>query len=415
MERWHTYTKIVARWYSLVVFTLALIPFASFCTAQAAPGMPNFVPYDCHEVDCVNLSNLNIVLNLPFFAKSGAFSLTYSMVGTSGMWYNTTGTNGSGGSPSWQPNFQYGPGMLWGSVNGGELGWGNFFSGSQPPVAIYTSSNLGELCPDGSTHTNWYGFWEVIDANYTIHPLPITDATDTANCYGSGFTDAANDGSGYVVTATSGAVTGLYDSAGKTLTETSLTDSNANTISVSNSGTGSGQTLSYTDTLGLTAITIAIGTTDGPSWTDINSGTQTVTPAYTRNTILTNFGCSGKNEFSNNATYAFLTSLAYPDGTSLGITYEQTPSYGSGYYTGRLAGLTLREGGTVSYSYSGGNNGMNCTYQIPPTLKRITTDGTTVYVSSPTTSGSTTTVTDTGGNNTVSLLSQLAGDPASDC
>jgi RHS repeat-associated protein len=70
--------------------------------------------------------------------------------------------------------------------------------------------------------------------------------------------------------------------------------------------------------------------------------------------------------------------------------------------TGRLGQITLRKGGTIGYAYSGGtHNGIDCTYQTPPTIIRTTSDGRTEYDFAPSSTGVTTTVTDNGGNKTI--------------
>jgi RHS repeat-associated protein len=84
-----------------------------------------------------------------------------------------------------------------------------------------------------------------------------------------------------------------------------------------------------------------------------------------------------------------LTSLALPDGSSYSFTYEPSSGH-TGYVTGRIASVTLPTGGTISYQYSGGYNGINCSDGSTPTLTRITPDGTWAYSRS----GSVTTITD---------------------
>src|SRR5439155_24177333 len=92
------------------------------------------------------------------------------------------------------------------------------------------------------------------------------------------------------------------------------------------------------------------------------------------------------------------------DGTSLGVTYEGA---GGTYYSGRLNRLTLRQGGTITYTYGGGSNGINCTYKTVPTLTRTLGNGdiTTYTLAYSLISGSAyraiNTVIDPGGNKTV--------------
>ena len=101
------------------------------------------------------------------------------------------------------------------------------------------------------------------------------------------------------------------------------------------------------------------------------------------------------------------TAVSFPDGTSVGITYETTPGF-SPKVTGRINQITLREGGTVTYTYGGSNNGINCTYQTVPVLTRTLGNGdTTTYtlaysiIGTGPTYRATNTVIDPGGNKTV--------------
>jgi hypothetical protein len=111
------------------------------------------------------------------------------------------------------------------------------------------------------------------------------------------------------------------------------------------------------------------------------------TPTWTSYPIWTSFGCSGVSEY--HSTMTLLTSLALPDGSSYSFTYEPSSGH-SGYVTGRIASVTLPTGGTISYQYSGGSNGINCTDGSTPTLTRITPDGTWTYARS----ANVTTITD---------------------
>src|SRR5208282_3365044 len=75
-----------------------------------------------------------------------------------------------------------------------------------------------------------------------------------------------------------------------------------------------------------------------------------------------------------------LTNLTTPAGTYI-FSYEKTPGsqfqgngpYGA-YSTGRRAQITLPSGGYVQYGYSGGNNGINCSSGVVPTLTRTVYD-----------------------------------------
>ena len=134
-----------------------------------------------------------------------------------------------------------------------------------------------------------------------------------------------------------------------------------------------------------------------------NGGTsQSFTVNSVAGTTKTNFGCSGINE-ENNTLFPLVGSITRPDNTSFTFTYE--PAVGGGGFTGRLASMRIPEGGTITYGYSGGNNGIDCTYFNPPTLTRTQNDGSnstwTYSVVHNSTTQSTTTVTEKIGATTI--------------
>jgi hypothetical protein len=55
--------------------------FLSFAALAHGQGTPSWSAYDGNTVDTVNLSNLNVVLNIPIMSKSGAFPLALSYTG----------------------------------------------------------------------------------------------------------------------------------------------------------------------------------------------------------------------------------------------------------------------------------------------------------------------------------------------
>ena len=81
----------------------------------------------------------------------------------------------------------------------------------------------------------------------------------------------------------------------------------------------------------------------------------------------------GEPDISPTQVYLLEQHISLPDGSHFTISYEATPSF-PGDVTGRISQLTLPTGGWVSYAYSGGNNGINCTTHVPPVLTRTTND-----------------------------------------
>jgi RHS repeat-associated protein len=135
----------------------------------------------------------------------------------------------------------------------------------------------------------------------------------------------------------------------------SVTDSNGNQITISGS--------SFIDTTGNTALTIGGGAPNPQTfkYTDTNGNTQTVSMNYSTYTVETAFGCSGVTEYGANGTTqnSLVSSITFPDGSSYKFTYEATPGH-SGNVTGRLSGVQLPQGDWIYYSYSGGNEGIEC-------------------------------------------------------
>ncbi len=146
-----------------------------------------------------------------------------------------------------------------------------------------------------------------------------------------------------------------------------ITDTNGNQISNNGNGT-------FADTLGTTVLTITgSGTPTSPKIFQYNtpSGTATVTVTYQAYTVRTNFGCpSGDFNLSED----LVNTITLADGSVYTFNYEATPGY-SGDVTGRLAKLTLPQGGAITYQYTGANNGIVCADGTPAGLTRLTPDG----------------------------------------
>ncbi|HMD96193.1 MAG TPA: hypothetical protein VKM93_02530, partial [Terriglobia bacterium] len=132
---------------------------------------------------------------------------------------------------------------------------------------------------------------------------------------------------------------------------------------------------------------------------------------YTSYTVQTNFGCTSPAVTEYGPTAQSLVSeidlpdiAAYPS-DKYTFTYETTPgdAHNPHYVTGRIASVTLPTGGTISYTYTGPNNGITCADGSAAGINRQTPDGTWTY----TRSGSTTTLTSpsSNGHTTVAELS----------
>jgi hypothetical protein len=346
----------IPRWCILVAF----LYFAGLALGQVTPGNPSFVPQDCGQYDCVNLQNLNVSLNVPLYSKSGAFPLNLALSGGGSYFFNNNGTMASG--------ILVNP--LADSVNG--------VLGYYAILPEYTTQTSGVQCPtgDGSGTATKYTGWYLATADGTVHTLPSADAMYSGtNCFG-GFTDQVTDGTGWTLNTTSSGGAGIYASNGITYSAATLADqqSSPNKITYTN---GSGGNTVWTDTLGMVAVTRVGGGggwTGQLEWTDTNGNTQTATVTRNTNaTLKTSFGCSGITD-EDLTGQVLPTKITFPDGTDLALGWEANGSA----YTGRLSEITMRDGSsTVQFNYASG--GFNCTYLIPGTLTRHTSDGTVTY------------------------------------
>ena len=384
--------------------TLRLMSCSLFLLCGMSFGQVQTIPttsaYESHGDYSINLQNLSIVLNSDIRQKSGlmAFSATSSSVAN-----------------QFASGVSHSDGKLY-------LGTGGFGF----PVHVYLVgasvgySRSSAVCGStGLTNSYYYGW--VINTNdgNTHATTPVAGSSSGVGvCVADTATVTTTDGSGLtaVITISPAEQITVYDANGNHVVSTAtwsggggggsvlfntLYDSNGNSMSQS-----SNVNPVYTDSLGLTALTSTyVSTTSSNiSWTDVNGNTQQIALTDTPLYPSTAFGCPSPNlDWTGTAQLSLLTKAAYPNGTSLGIGYEQTPNKTSAYTTGRIASLSLRTGGSVSFSYSG----FDCTYLEPTTMKRTTSDGTWTYTWAHVTQGNTTTVVDPAGNTVVYTFSPL--------
>ncbi|MBZ5509473.1 MAG: hypothetical protein LAO78_28815 [Acidobacteriia bacterium] len=120
---------------------------------------------------------------------------------------------------------------------------------------------------------------------------------------------------------------------------------------------------------------------------------------YTQYTVATNFGVSGIVEYP--ATAALLvSSIVFPDSSAYHFTYETTPGQ-SPNVIGRLASIQVPNGGSISYAYTGGNNGILSDGTTAGITRSLGTDQWKYVRNVPTNAPSTTTVTDPQNNDSV--------------
>jgi RHS repeat-associated protein len=407
-----------ARFFLLCGLVLTL---GSASHAQVTTGTPPLGSF-AGGPDAINLANLNSVITIPVLQKAGrGLPFIYNLNYNSSVWTPV----GSSGSQTWQA--------------AGNFGWNG------PSGKGYISSHLGTLTtciehnrpvPAYWTYTNFV----YVDGYGTSHTFAGSDTFGEGGLCGfafgwGAFSITSTDGSGYTLSMPGGSSAfNVIGRGGSVVQITGLgsgplsggsVDSNGNEITLSSTGV-------FTDTLGQTALTVA------GSRTPTSPTTFTYTPpggtnvAYTMNytsyTVATNFGVSGIVEYGATAV-PLVSSIALPDGTQYSFTYEPTPStpaagactpiagtYATNCVTGRLASVQFPTGGTITYAYTGGNNGILSDGSAAG-LTRTTPDGTWTYARSGSGTAWTTTITDpsTPHNQTVLMFQSVipvAGSPA---
>lgn len=374
---------------SLLLYLMtSLLPLSA--SAQVQPGTPAFGSFG-GGTDILNLGNNNVHLGIPVFHKAGrgGFNFAYDLGYDTSVWYPV----GVSGSQSWQPV--------------GNWGWSGGPGGAGGGLSYNTTDYTCQFCnqytcwyPVGQVQlTNWV-YQDVWGARHTFSGTAIINTSGCPSQYGgpnsSGFTSTATDGSGWTLTVTgssnSGTLTSVITNADGTAvtapnayssgTTTFGTDRNGNQITTDGSG-------HFYDTLSSTTPVLTVGGSGTPSspttftYAAPSGANASYTMKYTTYSIRTNFGCSGISEYGANGTTTanLVSEIDLPDGSKYTFGYESTPGH-SGFVTGRLASITLPTGGTISYSYSGGSNGIVCADGSAATLQRTTPDGTWIYAHS---------------------------------
>jgi RHS repeat-associated protein len=372
--------------YLVIVFALAVSLeglFAGSASGQVQTGTPPFGSFGGGP-DTINLGNLNAHLTIPVLHKPGrGTNFTYGLSFDSSVWYPVT----SGTTTTWQP----------------VLNWG--WTGSTLTTTGYAVYTTGTGSCRFFQETRWiteystrYTFKGYVDPFGTFHPMageviipapdcgPQGPTTGTATAYdGSGYIMAIDNTPSATLHTSFGAVSPLplnAPAAGKT-----FTDRNGNIISTDGSG-------HFYDTLSSTTAVLTLtgsGTALSPiklTYTTSSGSSVYYQINYTNYTVATNFGLSGINETKSSAAVPLVTSVVLPDGSQYTFTYEATPSTpssgactpyaGTTCVTARIASIKMPTGGSITYAYSGGNNGI-LSDGSTATLTRTTPDGTWIY------------------------------------
>ena len=390
------------RAYRPFVLSVLLALAAGVASAQVPTGTPAFGSFGGGP-DIINLANLNSHITIPVLHKAGrGMNFIYDLSYDSAVWYPVT----TGGTTTWTAASNLG----WRGATEVSTGYLSFTH------TTITCPNLNQP-PRPPTWSDFlYVNFYYHDSYGITHPFLNVDYDPGVCGPGPGYGPvAANDNSGYsltistenayTITSPSGTVINPPHNA--TTGSATFTDRNGNTINVSSTGV-------FTDTLGSTVLSVSgSGTPSSPmkfAYTPPGTGSPVVQMNYTQYTVNTYFNISGIGEYGRTST-SLVSSIVLPDNSQYSFTYETTPSGGactplSGTtlcVTGRIASITVPTGGQITYSYSGGNNGI-----LPDgstaTLTRATPDGTWIYAQAKNTgAASTTTITDPLGN--ISTLS----------
>jgi YD repeat-containing protein len=356
--------------------TVLILLLAAAVGAQVQTGTPPFGSFGGGP-DVINLANLNVQIAIPIVAKAGrGVPFSYTLSYDSSAWYPVT----SGSTHLWQ----YVPNFGWRGVTEVTTGY-----------VTYDSFQSGCYGDDGKLHTytvrDNYAYHDPFGLTHSFENLMIRVGADPWGCSGlsTSGSDTAVDGSGYAITAGGSTVTVnsisgrvIHPPVNSTSGAGSYSDSNGNQISVNASGV-------FTDTLGTTALTVSgSAPTVTFAYTPPAGGSASYTMKYTGYTVQTNFGCSGISEYGP-SSISLVSEIDLPDGSKYTFSYETTPGH-SPNVTGRVASVTLPTGGTISYTYTGGSNGITCADGSAAGLTRATPDGTWTYART----AGTTTITD---------------------
>lgn len=381
----------------------AIVLLAATAVAQVSTGTPPLGSFSSGS-DVINLGNLNVHFAVPVISKPGRGTpFDYILSFDSSIWTPVT----SSGVKSWQPTTNWG----WRAITEASTG---YISRQRVTVQCVIDDGTEYIPPRPPRYANFPQY-----INYQYHdPFGITHA---------GFTNIAGGCAGDIDPSDSTST----DSAGLTLDTSTTpatittpsgtvfaapidvgtgaatkTDRNGNQITTTTGNT-------FTDTLGMTVLSVSGGAPSPLVLTyTTSSGTQaSVTVNYSTYTVQTAFGCSGVSEYGPTAV-SLASSVSLPDGSSYSFQYEATPG-APATVTGRVKAITFRTGGTISYAYTGGSNGIECVDGSTSGLSRTTSDGTTDYSRSGSGSAWTTTILDASTpRNQTTINFQSAGSPA---
>jgi hypothetical protein len=405
------------------VVSLSSLPFQSIAIPQSLPRAARVLLLSCALLSAtagftqymggsgvqpteatngeVSLDTLNIHIDIPIVNKAGV-GMPFSF----GLHYNSNvwGINGS----TWGPALSTSPTTANGWGNPGLQG--SYTFGSLPVVA--------QTECDG----DWkYTYEYYMDGSGNMHFFTPVSVSPISNglCPGPTATATLTDGSGLIVNLSDvGGTTGgtvvlpngtVITPATFSSTNSSAVDIHGNTIADVNTTNGV-----VTDTVGVAELTNTWGcnasNTNATYTYPTSTGTATVTVECTAYTPRTAFGCTGVSEYTAGGTVYLPTTILLPDGSSYSFTYESQVAHTT---TGRITSITYPSGETISYQYTGPNNGVNCNDGTAAGLTRtVSGDGVYTYTRNTTTWLTTTLVGPSpAGNTNVYTFSQQSASP----
>jgi len=343
---------------AMAVWSLAAILFflVGAASAQSDP-VAGLIPFSTHvggPIDSIDLATGNIMLNVPVRSKVGNIPLSFSLIGNFySAWAN-------------EPTTQLSLTMPGGTLFYSTMVVGDCYIGSYE-YEVYEASGFSVVDSTGAGHS--FGGVEVQYGACLTWGQQIATTVD-----GSGYTLIIPEGAG-----ASGPVPSVYDRSGDQVGggQGVLIDPDGVQISTSSQYINNQWVTTTTDTLGQPVLT-----STNPSNTQVytypgeGSGNppQTTTISYAIYNWRTNYGCPGHPDYPGSIEWNLPTSIQLPDGETYKLSYEATPGYPADT-DGRLVGITLPNGGSISYAYSGTNYGMRCGVNSVTTLTRTVNDG----------------------------------------
>jgi YD repeat-containing protein len=384
----------------------AILLIAVTAVAQVSTGTPLMGSFSSGP-DMINLGNLNAHFAIPVFSKPGRGTpFDYILSFDSSAWTPVS----SGGTKSWQPDSNWG----WRAITEAATGYVNYQRNTIQCLIDDGQEYLPPRPPRYINSAQWtnFSYHDAFGVNHTGFTniaggcAGDIDPSDSVSTDASGLTlDTSSGVSTPTITTPQGTV--FKVPSGSANGSATRADRNGNQITTTTGST-------FIDTLGMTALSVTGGAPNPlvMTYTTSSNTPASVTVNYSTYTVQTAFGCTGVSEYGP-ISVPLASSVVLADGSSYSFQYEATPGVPANI-TGRVKAITLRTGGTISYVYLGGNNGIECADGSTSGLSRTTMDGTTDYSRTPG-SGSawTTTILDASSpRNQTTVNFQSAGSPA---